>query len=207
MKKIAWTVYGLLIAVFTLFGVYLSVVSQSVSAATIINMVFVTFYLTGLYGYVSQTALWEPSRWRILFWVNVVAISVYSLMMIYLYALAGMIDVVIVVVSAIPMAYALYQYSSPSFPAWEKVRYSHEQEMLSSLLENSSELTASVISKTPQGQQKTTVTIKSREHDVTVDVVKELGGEQESLNQVFSDLKDVARFLEESTPARVGDFA
>ena len=207
MKKIAWIIYGVLIILFTLLGLGAAISTGNALIVTLISSAFTVLYLSGLYGYVYHKAIWTPSGWRFLFWLNVVSIGLRSLLLLFSPTTELVIDVVFGAVFSLPMLYALYQYSSANFTVWGETHYGKQKALLSSLLESTSELMTSVVSSTPNGDEKTTVTVKSDENEFLVKIQKEINSEIKSFSNSFSDLEDVAKFLESNTPVRAGDFA
>ncbi|MGP3789333.1 hypothetical protein [Pseudomonas sp. B392_1p] len=129
-----------------------------------------------------------------------------SLLMLFSPTTEVVIDVVFGAVFSLPMLYALYQYSSANFTVWDETHSGKQKALLSSLLESASELMASVVSSTPDGEEKTTVTVKSDGGEFFVRILKELNGETKSFSNSFSDLEGVAQFLESNTRVRVCDF-
>ena len=207
MKKIAWTIYGVLIILFTLLGLGSAISTGNSLIVTLIGSAFTVLYLSGLYGYVYNKAIWKPSGWRFLFWLNVVSIGLRSLLLLYSPTTEVVIDVVFGAVFSLPMLYALYLYSSENFTVWGETHFGKQKALLSSLLESAGELMTSFVSSTPNGDEKTTVTVKSEGNEFIVKIQKEINSEIKSFSNSFSDLEDVAKFLESNTPVRAGDFA
>lgn len=206
MKKVVWSFYGALIIFFALLGLKVAISTGNSLAFTLINSAFTALYLSGLYGYVYRKAIWKPSGWRLLFWLNAVSTGLRSLLMLFSPTIEVVIDVVLGAVFSLPMLYALYKYSSANFTVWGETHSGKQKALLSSLLENASELMASVVSSTPDGEEKSTVTVKSDGGEFFVRVLIELNGETKSFSNSFSDLEGVAEFLESSTRIRVCDF-
>lgn len=206
MKKVVWIFYGALIIFFALLGLGVAISTGNSLVFTLINSAFTVLYLSGLYGYVYRKAIWKPSGWRFLFWLNAVSTGLRSLLMLFSPATEVVIDVVFGAVFSLPMLYALYQYSSANFTVWDEAHSGKQKALLSSLLESASELMASVVSSTPDGEEKTTVTVKSDGGEFFVRILKELNGETKSFSNSFSDLEGVAEFLESNTRVRVCDF-
>lgn len=207
MKKVAWNIYGALIALFTLLGLGAAIGTGNAVIVTLISSAFTVVYLSGLYGYVYHKAIWKPSGWRFLFWLNVMSTGLRSLLLLFSPTTEVVIDVVFGAVFSLPLLYALYQYSSASLTVWGGTHHGKRKALLSSLLGSTSELMASVVSSTPDGDEKTSVTVKSDGSEIVVKILKEINGETKSFSNSFSDLEDAAEFLESNTPVRVCDFA
>lgn len=207
MKKIAWNIYGVLIILFTLLGLGMAINTGNALIVTLISIAFTVFYLAGLYGYVYHKAIWKPSGWRFLFWLNVVLIGLRSLLLLFSPTTEVVIDVVFGAFFSLPMLYALYQYSSSSYTVWGETHYGKQKALLSDLLERANELMTSVVSSTRDGDEKTTVIVKSEDNEFIVKILKEINNETKSFSNSFADLEDVAKFLESNTPIRAVDFA
>jgi len=207
MKKIAWNIYGVLIILFTLLGLVVAINTGNALIVTLISSAFTILYLSGLYGYVYHKAIWKPSGWRFLFWLNVASIGLRSLLLLFSPTTEVVIDVIFGAVFSLPMLYALYQYSSSSYTVWGETHYGKQKELLSNLLERANELMTSVVSSTHDGDEKTTVIVKSEGNEFIVKILKEINNETESFSNSFTDLEGVAKFLENNTPVRAGDFA
>lgn len=206
MKKLAWTIYGGLIGLFTLLALGMAISTGNSLVSTLISTVFSVFYLSGLYGYVYRKAILKPSAWRSLFWLNVASHSIRSLLLFFSPTTERVIDVVFGAIFSLPILYALYRYSATNFSVWHENHYAKQKAILSGLLENASEVTTSVVSSTPVGEEKTTVTLHSADGEFIVKIIKELDSETKSFINSFVDLEDVAKFLENNTPIRAGDF-
>jgi len=207
MKKIAWIIYGILIILFTLLGLGVAINTGNALIVTLISSAFTILYLSGLYGYVYHKAIWKPSGWRFLFWFNIVSIGLRSILMLLSPTTEVVIDVVFGAAFSIPMLYALYQYSSSSCTVWGETHYGEQKTLLSGLLEGSNELMTSVITSTTAGDEKTTVSLKNEDNEFVVKIQKQINDEIKSFSNSFSDLEDVAKFLENNTPVRASDFA
>lgn len=207
MKKIAWIIYGILIILFSLLALVTAIGTDNALIVTLLSSAFTILYLSGLYGYVYHKAIWKPSGWRFLFWLNVVSIGLRSLLLLFAPTAEIIIDVVFGAVFSLPMLYALYQYSSSSNTVWGETHYGKQKALLSGLLERANELMTSVVSSTPAGDEKTTVTVKTDGSEFIVRILKEINNETNSFSNSFSDLEDVAKFLENNTPVRASDFA
>lgn len=207
MKKMAWNIYGFSLILFTLLGLGAAISTGKDLIISVTSSAFTFLYLSGLYGYVYKKAIWKPSAWRFLFWLNIVSISLRSLLLLFSPTTEVAIDVVLGAALSLPLLYALYQYSSANFTAWDETYYKKQKTLLSSLLERATEVMASVVSPTSDGHEKTTVTVKSNGSEFVVLIQKESNGETKSFSNLFSDLEDVAKFLENNTSVRASDFA
>ncbi len=207
MKKVAWITYGSLIILFALINLWVAISTGNGLIVTVISSAFMVIYMAGLYGYVFHKAIWNPAAWRFLFWYNVTIICLRFLLS-FLYPTAfAHIDVVFNALFTLPMLYALYQYSSSTCSVWGETHYAKQSQILSDLLKTTNNLTASVTTTTPAGNETTTVLIDAEEIDYIVRIKKKVNDEVKSFSDSFSDLESVARFLENNTSIRAGDFA
>jgi len=206
MKKIAWIAYGVIAAVFTLLAFVAELEGGSPFVA-VISVIFTGIYLTGLYGYVYGKVFWRPSGWRFMFWLNIVALSIRSLLLLLSHSSELIFDAAFSVLFSVPMLYALYKYSSENNPLWANTRSNEEASLLSSLLSSKGVLETSNIQSTDNGDVKTVVRVESEEDEYRVHITRIANEQEEKFANYFESLQQVVHFLESNTPVRVGDFA
>ena len=207
MKKIAWISYGVLIIALTLLGLGMAISTGNMLIIISISSIFTVLYLSGLYGYVFNKAIWKPSGWRTIFWINIASIVLRSLPLFSSPTPEAIIDTVVSIIFSLPLLYALYKYSSPSCKIWNETHYGKQKILLSNLFENTNELSATVTTETASGNNKTSVVLKIEEDEFIVKIQKNIDEKIESFSNNFSELEDVAKFIENNTSVRVSDFS
>ncbi len=204
MKKISWIVYGVIVLLLTLLGLFLAF-TENVEIGTVsFRSAFTLLTLLGLYGYIYQKEILNPSVWKFILWLKIVASSILAITIFFLSSIELVIDYTFGLIISLPMLYALYKYSLNSNPVWKDMKIFKNVTLLSNLLKENKELTSSVTSSAQTEKIKTTVTVKSEDNEISVKIEKD--NEPTTVNE-FTDIVDVMKFIENNTIIRVSDFA
>lgn len=207
MKNTLWIIYGLILALLTIFSLGIAVSTGTDVAATFIGAAVTSLYLTGLYGYLFHKAIWRRSVWKFLVGIIFLGIAAGIIGMFLLPTTENLIDGIFSIALSSPMIYALSQYSSPTNPSWSDTEIGRMASLLSSKLSSASEIKAAVVTENKHNKSKTNVSITNEQGDFTIKISKEENGETKSFINKFSKLSDLLIFLEANTPVRAVDFS
>lgn len=204
MNTVWWKIYGVIIALFSLLGLAVAIINDVAIVITLISSTIVGIYLTGLYGYVSNKAIWSRFVWRACFVLNIIGVGFKTLSVLLASSLAMSIDGAVSIALSVPMIIALYKYSSPNFPAWGDTQYGKLKFKLAELLENNDSVSSASVEDNKG--TKHTVEVFNQADEVSVRIIKGDNDSKETFMNPFDSLELAANFIERNTPVRAGDF-
>ncbi len=202
----ALKIYGIIYLAFTAFYIKDLLVTGQSNLASILSIFFSTMYVIGLWGYIFRKAIFTAGIWLRLFYLACFGNSLLLIVAAFTENKAVMYTNLFGVLFSIPLIVILYKYSNKNLTLWLSEDHINKGEILSEMLSDRDELTATKETECNKSIRINTVKVIQNNNGFSVQLLKEKNGEREKYSEKFDNLGAVARYIESYSMVKISDF-
>ncbi|MEE1672433.1 hypothetical protein SNR37_001754 [Agarivorans aestuarii] len=202
MKKGFLIAYGILYLALTLLSIFGTFSLGKFSISILMSITFSAIYLTGFWAYTFDKKIWTAKAWRRIFYLLCFATTSSLLVGALLGTAAQAVDAIFGLLISVPLIYCLFQYSKADQSYWMNTEENLKGTILKDLIVNKPELEV----EKEDGASKAIVTVSTEGGEYVVRITRINGENEESFKNTFSNLGQLALFIEQYTFIRVSDF-
>lgn len=202
MKNYAWALYGTVLVLLMILG-FLQVISTGKGIFVgLVSIAFTIAYMTGLYGYVKNKVISTRKTWRVLFYINLLGLSLSLLSFLLTPTQVLVIDFMLRILISIPLLVALYKYSSPENDIWNNTKLAKKIEFLSEVFKVSPKVYCNSFGMGTNIR----IVLECGEDEFSAQIEKGSDDNIERFSNTFNDLEALVGFIESNTTADIYAF-